>query len=299
MRPSTIRYYVREGFSGLKKNLLMTLASILAVGACITILSFSYCVGTNLNHVLGQMEDSIGISVFLSGDLTADNIEKLKTDIAKIEHVDNVAYISPKDALEDLKSSWGTEEDIFEGLDDTNNPLSHSFTITLDSLTNQQDVLDNLQGIAGVENIRHGQTETELLMKTNKVFNIASVLIMLVLGIISVMIIINTIRISVVNRRVEINIMKYVGATDWFIRWPFIVEGIIIGLTGALVPVIVGILIYGQIISSIYNYLPVIKMVQFVQVGTIYRVLLPVAILFGIGLGVVGSSTSIRKHLRV
>lgn len=298
MRPSTIKYFFKEGFSGLKMNFLMALASMLAVGACIAILSFSYCVGANLQHVLGQMEDSIGINVFLTGEINAEEIESLKTKISKIEHVTDVEYISPKDALDTLKDSWGAKEDIFEGLGDENNPLSHSFTITLDKIVNQQSVLADLEGIDGIDNVRHGQTETELMIKVNRIFNISSVIIMLILGMISVMIIMNTIRISVVNRRVEINIMKYVGATDWFIRWPFIVEGVIIGLMGAVIPILIGIPLYAKIVSELYNYLPV-KMVQFLTMSNVYSVLLPVALLFGILLGIIGSITSIRKHLRV
>ncbi|KAF5081106.1 Cell division protein FtsX [anaerobic digester metagenome] len=299
MRPSTIKYFLKEGLSGLKKNLLMTVASIVAVMACISIMSFSYCVASNLQHILQQMEDSIGISVFLGGNPTSQEIEEMKTKISKIDHVLDVQYISPGDALEALKKDWGADEDIFEGLDETNNPLSHSFQITLDSIDNQGSVLATLKGIDGIDNIRHGQTETELIMKANKVFNIASILVMLVLGVISIMIIMNTIRISVVNRRIEINIMKYVGATDWFIRWPFIIEGVIIGLVGAVIPLLIGMPIYAKVISSLYGYFPVIKMVQFLLTGDIFIVLFPVALVFGVLLGVIGSVTSIRKHLQV
>ncbi len=299
MRPSTIKYYLKEGLSGLRKNLLMTMASIIAVMACISIMSFSYCVASNLHHILQQMEDSIGISVFIGGTPTSEEIEEMKTEISKIDHVLEVRYTSPGDALEELKADWGAEEDIFEGLDETNNPLSHSFQITLDEIESQDSVLQALKGIDGIDNIRHGQTETELLMKANKVFNIAGFLVMLILGVISVMIIMNTIRISVVNRRVEINIMKYVGATDWFIRWPFIIEGVIIGVVGAMLPLLIEIPIYAKIISALYNYFPVIKIIQFRLVGDIFIVLFPVALAFGILLGTIGSVTSIRKHLRV
>lgn len=299
MRPSTIKYYLKEGLGGLKKNLLMTVASIVAVMACISIMSFSYCVAFNLQHILQQMEDSIGISVFLGGNPTSQEIEEMKTKISKIDHVLDVQYISPTDALEALKEDWGAEEDIFEGLDETNNPLSHSFQITLDKIENQGSVLAALKGIDGIDNIRHGQTETELIMKANKVFNIASILVMLILGVISVMIIMNTIRISVVNRRVEINIMKYVGATNWFIRWPFIIEGVIIGMVGAVIPLLIGMPIYAKVVSSLYNYFPVIKMIQFLLTGDIFIVLFPVALIFGTLLGVIGSVTSIRKHLQV
>ena len=245
------------------------------------------------------MEDSIGISVFLKGELTGEEIEKMKEEIGQIDHVEGVEYISPADALDDLKQDWGAEEDIFIGLDEENNPLSHSFQISLDKIENQNGVLTALENVDGIDNVRHGQTETELLMKANKIFSAASVVVMVLLGVISIMIIMNTIRISVVNRRIEINIMKYVGATDWFIRWPFIIEGIIIGLVGAVVPLVIGFPIYAKITSAIFEYLPMITFIQFKLTGDVFGFLFPFGILFGIALGVIGSVTSIRKHLRV
>lgn len=300
MRPSTIRYFLKEGFSGLKKNLLMTVASIIAVAACISIMSFSYCVVSNLQYMLDQMEDSIGISVFLKGDLTSEDIENMKTTISGLDHVTNVTYISPADALDQLKEQWGADEDIFIGLDDTNNPLSHSFQVELDQIESQDAVLAELQKIEGVDKVEYGQSLSEMLMSISNVFQVAGILVMLVLGVISVMIIINTIRISVMNRRVEINIMKYVGATDWFIRWPFIIEGIIIGLVGAILPMLVGMPIYSKTVSLFYNHIPFVEnFVRFRVVGDVFSFVLPAALIFGILLGVVGSVTSIRKHLQV
>ena len=300
MRSSTIRYFLKEGFSGLKKNLLMTVASIIAVAACISIMSFSYCVVSNLQYMLDQMEDSIGISVFLKGDLTSEDIENMKTTISGLDHVTNVTYISPADALDQLKDQWGADEDIFIGLDDTNNPLSHSFQVELDQIESQDAVLAELQKIEGVDKVEYGQSLSEMLMSVSNVFQVAGILVMLVLGVISVMIIINTIRISVMNRRVEINIMKYVGATDWFIRWPFIIEGIIIGLIGAVLPMLVGMPMYGKTVSLFYNHIPFVEnFVRFRVVGDVFSFVLPAALIFGILLGVVGSVTSIRKHLQV
>lgn len=291
---------MKEGFSGLKKNLLMTVASIIAVAACISIMSFSYCVVSNLQYMLDQMEDSIGISVFLKGDLTSEDIENMKTTISGLDHVTNVTYISPADALDQLKEQWGADEDIFIGLDDTNNPLSHSFQVELDQIESQDAVLAELQKIEGVDKVEYGQSLSEMLMSVSNVFQVAGILVMLVLGVISVMIIINTIRISVMNRRVEINIMKYVGATDWFIRWPFIIEGIIIGLIGAILPMLVGMPMYGKTVSLFYNHIPFVEnFVRFRVVGDVFSFVLPAALIFGILLGVVGSVTSIRKHLQV
>ena len=170
----------------------------------------------------------------------------------------------------------------------------------LDQIESQDAVLAELQKIEGVDKVEYGQSLSEMLMSVSNVFQVAGILVMLVLGVISVMIIINTIRISVMNRRVEINIMKYVGATDWFIRWPFIIEGIIIGLIGAVLPMLVGMPMYGKTVSLFYNHIPFVEnFVRFRVVGDVFSFVLPAALIFGILLGVVGSVTSIRKHLQV
>lgn len=299
MKPSTIKYFIDEGFTNVGKNLLMTMASVAAVAACISLLSFSYCVVMNVNHVLTQLQDSIGISVFVGGQPNSTMIANMRKDIEGIDHVVHVDYISPNDALRDFKETWGAEEDIFEGLDSANNPLSHAFHISIDDIKNQALVLADLEKVENVDNIRHGQTETEVLTNMNHVFSIASIIVMVLLAGISIMIIINTIRISVANRKVEINIMKYVGATDWFIRWPFILEGVIIGFIGSVIPILIGIPIYTKSVELIYAYIPMIDMFSFYFTGDIYIILTPLALFFGGALGVCGSVTSIRKHLKV
>jgi cell division transport system permease protein len=298
MKPSTIKYFFRESFSGLKKNMLMTMASVVAVAACISILSFSYCVGSNLQYMLDQMEDSIGISVFLKGDLTGEEIEKMKNEIGEIDHVEDVQYISPNDALHELKQSWGADEDIFVGLDEENNPLSHSFQISLDKIENQNGVLTALENVDGIDNVRHGQTETELLMKANRIFSIASIVVMLLLGAISVMIIMNTIRISVVNRRIEINIMKYVGATDSFIRWPFMIEGMLVGVVGAVIAYFIVQSCYSAGVTAL-NSTPTMSLLTLRSFGEIWHMILVPFVLVGVIIGAVGSALSIRKYLKV
>lgn len=299
MKPSTIRYFIREGFGNVSKNMLMTAASILAVSACISLLTFSYTISVNISGVLNQMEDSIGISVFLDGEPISSDIDVMRKSIEGIIHVQDVKYISPDDALEELKESWGSDEDIFDGLDSSNNPLSHSLQISIYDIEYQGEVLRELEKLDGIANIRHGQTETDLIMSVSQAINISSIVVMIILGIVSIMIIVNTIRISVANRRVEINIMKYVGATDWFIRWPFILEGGVIGFIGASIPIALGIPIYSKTIEMIYSFIPMLEMIRFKVVGDIYMVLAPLAMVFGIGLGVFGSVTAIKKHLKV
>lgn len=250
--------------------------------------------------MLRQMEDSIGIAVFLKGDLTGAEVESLKDDISNIKYVTDVQYVSPDDALDEMKKTWDADDGILDGFDGENNPLSNSFKISVEGIEYQKDVLAELGKIEGIDNIRNAQSETEVLMKLNKIIQITGVLVILILGIISVVIIMNTIKISVYTRRNEINIMKFVGATDWFIRWPFVIEGVLIGFIGAAIPIAIAWPAYGRVVTMVYTYFPVIKnLATFRLSGEIFAVLLPVALLFGIMLGVIGSVTSIRKHLKV
>ncbi|MPM51307.1 Cell division protein FtsX [bioreactor metagenome] len=249
--------------------------------------------------MLDQLESSIGIAVFLDDNVDSDKVLQINDEILAVDHVASVSYISPEDALSDLKQSWDAE-DILAGFDETNNPLSSSFEVSLDNIEYQGDVVKKIEQIDGVRNIRHAESETQMLVKVSKFLSIFGILLILVLAAISVIIITNTIKLSVFTRRTEISIMKYVGATDWFIRWPFVIEGIIIGLVGASVPIVAAWPLYNKLVDLIYLHVPMIKTIVSFKFGIdIFSVLLPGALLFGALLGILGSTISLRKHLDV
>ena len=152
----------------------------------------------------------------------------------------------------------------------------------------------------GIEKIRHSQKESNILLAVNNTVRIASIIIILILAIISVTIIVNTIKLTVYVRKTEINIMKYVGATDWFIRWPFVIEGIIIGIIGSIIPIIICIFGYREVISLVYEKMSFIRnYVEFKDTLSMFLAIAPVTIILGILLGVIGSVNSIKKHLNV
>ncbi len=299
MKFRSIKYFFSEAFNGVIRNRLMSIASMGTVAACIFIIAISYCALTNVNYMLDQLESSIGIAVFLDDNIDSDKVLQINDELLAIDHVANVSYISPEDALNDLKKTWDAE-DILAGFDETNNPLSSSFEVTLDDISYQGDVVNKIQQIEGVRNIRHAESETQMLVKVSHFLSIFGILLIIILAAISVIIITNTIKLSVFTRRTEISIMKYVGATDWFIRWPFVIEGIIIGLVGASIPIVVAWPLYNKLIELIYLHVPMIKTIISFKFGIdIFTVLLPGALLFGALLGVMGSTISLRKHLDV
>ena len=299
MKPRSIKYYFQEGFTSLFRNRLMTVASIATVSACIFIVSLSFCLISNLSSILEQIEDKIGVVVFLNDELTSEDVNNISEDIKAIENVVMVTYVSPEEALSGLKQEWEAD-DILDGFAGENNPLSHSFEISLESLESQGQVLTDLNNISGVRNVRHAQTETDILLKLNRGIGIVGIIVVVILAIISVVIIMNTIKISVYTRKNEINIMKFVGATDWFIRWPFIIEGTLIGILGSAIPMAISWPLYTRIVEVIYEYLPVLNnFITLLDGYVIFSISVPASLAVGVLLGIFGSVSSIRKHLKV
>ena len=299
MKFRSIKYFFSEAFSGVIRNRLMSVASIGTVAACIFMIIISYCALTNVNYMLTQLEESIGISIFLEDDADADTVLALNDQLVTMEYVDSVRYISSEEALDEMKQSWDAE-DILSGFDETNNPLTGSFEVNLTDISHQSEVVEKIEQLDGVRKIRSSETETEFLVKLSHFLRIFGGVLILALAAISVVIITNTIKLSVFTRRTEISIMKYVGATDWFIRWPFIIEGIIIGIVGASIPIIIAWPLYNKLISIIYEQIPMIHSIVSFRFGIdIFSILLPVALIFGALLGVLGSNISLRKHLNV
>ncbi len=299
MRISSIKYYIREGFYGLLKNSLMTIAAITTVAACIFIVTVSYCLISNLHAMLRQIENDIGIVVFLEDDSNSETINKVSKSLNDIPNVTNVTYISPEEALDSLKEEWEAD-DILNGFNNQNNPLPSSFEVSIDDIKNQSEVLKNIEKIDGIKKVRNAENATDILLKLNKVLTFVGILGIALLAVISIVIITNTIKISVYNRKTEINIMKYVGATDWFIRWPFIVEGVIMGLIGAAVPIIISWPLYNKCVAMAYEHFSILSNIAtFLGGYEIFSRLLPICLLAGVILGVAGSVSSLRKYLQV
>ncbi len=344
MKFRTFKYHIRQGFIGLLKNRLMSVASIATVAACAIIFVVSFCIVLNLDYILEQLEDTIGISVFLGDDLTDEQVKDIQNSIEKIGHVSDVVYLSQKDALKWAEETW-QNSGMLDGLEE-DNPFPRSFDISLDGVKYQKEVvteLENLQreyeikivsekaenefdennkrdGVTreeykaaklseidtvnyeniGIEKITHAQKESEVLVTINTVLRVMSIILIIIMGMISVSIIMNTIKLTVFIRKNEINIMKYIGATDWFIRWPFIVEGIMIGLLGSLIPCLLCWVGYDNTINIAYEKIIVLQdLVKFKTGSEIFMFIMPVTLFLGTFLGAAGSISSIRKHLNV
>ena len=302
MKFRSFSYFLKEAVSSLIKNRLMTLASIMTVASCIFIVSFSFCLAVNIDGFLAQMEGQLNLSVFLDDDLPPQDVPALREDILALPNVKDVNFISSEEAHRHFVESFGQDEEslLVAGLPDTHF-LPRSFVITLVDMDNRDALLSVLEGLKprGITEIRYDQDIINVVTALNTGIRIVSLIVILCLIIISIIIIINTIKITVNNRRTEVFIMKYIGATDWFIRWPFIIEGVLIGLFGALTAVSICWIGYGSVTSPDSEHLRFLAgLVDFKPAASVFAILLPLAIVLGIGIGAGGSVTSLRKYLQ-
>ncbi|MDR3239386.1 MAG: permease-like cell division protein FtsX [Clostridiales bacterium] len=294
-----IRYSLREAMRSLIQNRLMTIAAVITVAACLFMVAISFSLAANLDYILQQMESYMSVTVYIQEDRSAEAVSALLTKVEAIPHVTSIEYISAQEALERFQSSLGDSSAILDGLEE-DNPLPRSFILDVDNLVNQEYVVGRLNDMTedGVDVVKHGGPTVNAFMTINNVLRVICLIIIASLGVISIVIIFNTIRIAVNARKTEINIMKYVGATDSFIRAPFLMEGMLIGITGAIIPCAVCYTIYKPLMDLLQENLPVINF-DFRARSYIFSILLPLSLILGIIIGVAGSATSIRRHLNV
>jgi len=301
MKLRNLKYFLVEALSGMFKNRLMSLASIITVVSCTLLLSISYFVISNLDYMLESVERSMIIIAYIDDEVSDAGVLELEQLILDIEYVDGISFTSSEEALRMFSEGLADQETFLQGLGDTN-VLPRSFDIEVNDIEAQDDVVEKLLALEneGIYGVLHDPDTIEVLASFNRSVRLASSAMIVFLGGVSTIIIMNTIKITVSTRKVEINIMKYVGATDWFIRWPFILEGVLIGLIAAIISLIISWLTYLRTIEIIVTNIPFItNMFGFRDAYSIFTVLIPTTLVMGVSIGVVGSVTSIRKHLRV
>ena len=292
------QYFISEAFRSLVRNRLMTVASILTVASCLFVVSIFYTLASNIDLFLHGLERDIGITVFIADDVDAESISELDERIRNIDHVLSVIYISRQQALEEMKVLLGDPE-ILLGI--SSDIFPRAFNIELEDLRYHDAIVADLEALAslGIDQIQQNHNIVRSIITISNMVTWVSWILILILAGVSIIIITNTIRITVNSRQTEINIMKYVGATDWFIRWPFLIEGILIGVIGAVIPIAIIWLGYGPIIAAVQEGLPLIEFIEFRAGHEMFVILFPFVLSIGALIGAIGSGTSIRKHLHV
>ncbi len=298
MKLRSFKYFIKEGFKSIKINLVMSLASIITVTFSLIIFSLFMIVTMNVNHVVDLLKDEYQLLVIVDESCSENHTLEIGEEIQNVGGVGEVIFESNDEALDNMMSEFD-DKSIFEGLD-KDNPLRNKYKVSLKNLSDRANIEKVLKSIDGVAEVKSSIETAETLVKITKTVNWISVWIYIILMIISVTIITNTIRLAVYARRKEINIMKFIGATNWFIRWPFVVEGIIIGVAASLITT--------ALIWPGYNFVAQSIVNMFKNSSVTFGAMAPssvVPVLFvcslGLGIlsGVIGSLISVRKHLDV
>lgn len=292
-------YLLAEGFRNVLKNKKSTGASLMIMCATMLIFGLFFLIGENVNHMVAEIESEQGMQVFMIKDVTEEQIQKLGEQIKSLEDVAKVTYVSKEDALNSLKERFGDNGKLLTGYE-SRNPLKVSYVVTLTNLEKSDEVKSAIEKFDNVNNIEMRDKTINALVSIANGIRWVSGGILILLVVISIFIIANTIKLTVHARRKEISIMKYVGATNSFIRWPFIVEGIIIGVVSAMISILVLGLAYNlvteQILTSSITSMISLNLLSFKD---IFGLVITVYLTLGIGIGVLGSSISMRKYLEV
>lgn len=293
MKLQAFKYYLKQGFKGVSQNRLMSIASIGTSVATLFILGVFIALSTNANYFTEQISRDCEMQVFIHEDATEEEYQAIGEQIKNISGVLGVEPYTKEQIFEEMRTKLKDKESILDGLEQ-DNPFRDSFKVTLTDLNATQAVYDQVNAIEGVANITAFQEVAGILTNVTRTVKNVSFWVVIILCIIAAFIISNTIKLSVFARRKEINIMKYIGATDWFIRWPFVIEGILIGLYGAIISFVLIWIVYDRIYASIQ-----IGYFELLPFSAIMWVIIGAFVAVGTVIGAVGSIISIRKHLKV
>lgn len=300
MRFSTLLYTIRQGFANIFRNKWYSLASIATISSCLFLFGIFYAVVANFQYILKTAQEGVAVTVFFTEGISEEQITVLGQQIAARSEVDHINYISAEEAWESFKAEYlGEYADGF-----TENPLADSanYEIYIKDVSQQASLVEYLNSLKdqGIRQVNQSELTATTLDGINRLVGYVALGIILLLLLVSVFLISNTVTIGISVRKEEINIMKYIGATDFFVRFPFIVEGMLIGALGALIPLGIVYVVYNNVIGFVMNKFTVLSSIlNFLPVQDVFHVLLPVSLAIGVGIGFIGSFTTVRKHIRV
>ena len=299
MKYNVLTYLIGEGISNIFKNKKQAASSFGTM--CVIMIFFGLCfiIVGNFNNFIKQVEAEQGIQVYILNDATDDEIKKLGEEINEIDGVNTIEFVSKEEALQHMKDRFGEKAYLLSPYEQ-GNVLPSSYIVTLTDLGKSNEVQGKIKELEKVKRITSSDETIEMLVKIGKGVKIGSYVIIIALIGLSIFIISNTIKLTVYARRKEISIMKYVGATNSFIRWPFVVEGIIIGLfSGAIsLAIIAGIYMGICQNAGFVSFLAKLGL-QLLEFSEMFNLILIIYLILGVGIGVLGSSLSMRKYLKV
>ena len=302
MRISTFVYSMKQGVKNIGRNKMFSMASIATMAACIFLFGLFYSIVVNFSHIVEKAEEGVAITVLFDENVTQAAKDRIGEQLAEADGVLSVNYVSAEEAWESFKDDYfGESKDLADGFK-TDNPLRNSdnFEVYMADVSKQKSVVEYAQSLEGVRKVNKSDVVAKTLTSVNKLVGYVSVTIIAILLGVSIFLISNTVTMGITVRREEIAIMKYIGAKDGFVRAPFVIEGLLIGIVGALIPLLLLYFMYDKAISYIMSKFSLLNnIMEFLPVLDVYKTLLPVGIALGVGIGFVGSFFTIRKHLKV
>lgn len=303
MRISRFFYCLKQGLKNIYRNRTFSLASIATITCCLFLFGVFFCILFNFQNIVKSAETSVGVSVFFNEDVDENRIMEMKTMIELRDEVESVRYISAEEAWDEFSKIYfdDGEMGVLENLE-IDNPLvdCESLTIYLNDTSKQADLVNYLQQQPEIRRINASEAVAEGFTNFSRLLGYASIGLIAILVAVAIFLISNTVMIGITVRKEEIAIMKYIGATDMFVKGPFIFEGIVIGLVGSAIPVVILRILYVQVVEMVNTHFAVLQNVlQFSDVNEVFKLLIPISLLIGLGIGFIGSSITLRKHIRV
>ncbi len=299
MKIRTFLYTLWQGIRNMFKNGWYSLASVATISACLFLLSMFYSIVANMQHILYTVEEGVSVTVFFNEDVTDAQVDAFGQELLRRPEVRDVDYNSD----DEIWASFGPTyfgEDYQQGFPE--NPLKgeHNYEVFLTSVSLQDQLVSWLETRPEVRLVRYSEFTASTLSGFNLMLVYVSGAIILILLAVSIFLISNTVRVGISVRSEEISIMKYIGATDFFVRAPFVLEGIIIGLIGALIPLYLIHYLYDYVLTLITTRFQMLStMLSFLTLQEVFNVLIPVSIGIGVGMGLLGSYITVRKYLKV
>lgn len=295
-----LKYGICQGFKNVVQNKIFSLAAIGTIATCLFLLGIFYALISNFQNMVHHAESSVGITVFFEEGISQRQIDEIGDEIQELKDVKEIRFISAQEAWEKF------QDEMYEGsedLEDTfgaENPLedSASYEVYLKDVSQQSRLINYIEGIEGVRKVNGSNTVAKGLSSFNMLVAYISATIIILLLLVSLFLISTAVSTGIRVRRDEIGIMKMIGATDAFIKTPFLVEGVVIGLAGAAIPLVILWALYERVISFVLGHFSVLSQwLTFVEPAKEFAVLTPMSLLIGVGIGFVGSATSVHRHL--
>lgn len=301
MKLSTFKYSLQQGIKNIARNRMFSIASIATMAVCIFLFGVLYSIITNFNYIVEKAEEGVAIVVLFDEDATDERVEEIGKELKKHEGVLEVKYVSAEDAWAEFQKSYLDDNpELAEGFVD-DNPLANSdnYEVYLESVEYQDEIVKFAEGMEGVRKVNRSDKVAKALESVNVLLAVATAVIISILLVVAVFLISNTVSMGITIRKEEIAIMKYIGAKDSFVRAPFIIEGVLIGVVGASIPLILLRVMYEKAVEVIMSKFSILNSIlDFLPASKVFVTLVPIGLILGVGIGFVGSFFTIKKHLK-